>query len=99
MAQTVGCRPITAAPGFRAGSFHVGFVVNKVVFDKILSERNGFLLSVSFHRCSILIPVFRTALKRMQSLETFQQFDAFLEIWGHHETKCFKEGACYIMEV
>jgi hypothetical protein len=40
-------------PGFETGSFHVGFVVDKMVLGQVFSKYFGFPLSISFYRCSI----------------------------------------------
>jgi hypothetical protein len=40
-------------PGFDLRSVHVGFVVDKVALGRFFPEYFGFLLSVSFLRCSI----------------------------------------------
>jgi hypothetical protein len=40
-------------PGFDSGPIHVGFVVDKVALGRVFPEYFGFLLSMSFHRCSI----------------------------------------------
>jgi hypothetical protein len=39
-------------PGFDPGSVHVGFVVDKVTLGQVFPEYFGFLLSISFNRCS-----------------------------------------------
>jgi len=36
-----------------------------------------------------------TARNRKRSLRTFQEHDAFSEIWEQHEIKCFQIDACY----
>jgi hypothetical protein len=40
-------------PGFDPGSFHVGFVVDKVALGQVFLRVIGFPLSISFHWCSI----------------------------------------------
>jgi hypothetical protein len=41
-------------PGFDLGSVHVGFVVDKVALGQGFPEYFGLLLSLSFHRRSII---------------------------------------------
>jgi hypothetical protein len=51
MAQAVSRRPHTV----EAGSIHMGFVVDRVALGQICLRVLHLSLSVSFHRCSILI--------------------------------------------
>jgi hypothetical protein len=53
MAQAFSLRP--QRPGFAPRSVHVGFVVDKWQWCRLLSVFFGFTLSVSFHHGSILI--------------------------------------------
>jgi len=65
------CRRSDSIPGQ-----HVRFVVDKVSRGRDFSEYFGFLLSVSFHQCSIIIIIFRTILSRKTngpSLGSFKQ--------------------------
>jgi hypothetical protein len=44
-------------PGFAPRAVHVGFVVYKVALGQVFPESFGFILSISFHRCSIFTHV------------------------------------------
>lgn len=71
----------------------MGFAVNKVVCDRFLSENVSFPLPVPFHQRSILISIFKTALKRRRNLGTLLENVALSEIWEIHGRECFQKYA------
>jgi hypothetical protein len=52
MAQVVSRRPLTAETRVRAGSIHVGFVVDKVALGQVFLRVLRFFPVISFHHRS-----------------------------------------------
>jgi hypothetical protein len=55
MAQAVSRWPLTAEARVRAGSIHVGFVMDKVTLGRFSPITSVSPAKISFHHCSIFI--------------------------------------------
>jgi len=89
--QRLVAGPSTGTSRFDFRLVHVRYVVDKWGWDKFFSEYFRFLLSVSFHLCSMLIFIDMLLLREGQTGETWEPSgkEVLFQVGQHSTVKQF----------